>query len=252
MRKLLLYLLISLLALSQSTCGAKVVRYSIKVIKEYPHSSSAYTQGLFFHDTKLCESSGGYGTSSFRKLDPVTCAELFRLDFNSKYFLEGSAVLDGKLYILTWRENFVFVYDFMSMKQLPGISYPREGWGLTTDGQSLIASDGSSTLYFMDKDLRQKRNVTVTMGGEKVPLLNELEWIDGRIWANVYTTEKILIINPSDGVVEGIIDCSGLLPDYLRTSETDVLNGIAQDPSDGAIYLTGKNWPAMFRIELTR
>ena len=130
--------------------------------------------------------------------------------------------------------------------------YPREGWGLTTDGKHLIASDGSSSIYFMDEKFDVKRKLNVTLSGRPVRYLNELEWIDGRIWANVYTTDQIVIINPKDGVVEGIVDCTGLLPRKLRSIETDVLNGIAYNPEDGKIYLTGKNWPRMYEVRLKK
>ena len=128
--------------------------------------------------------------------------------------------------------------------------YPREGWGITTDGKHLIASDGSANLYFMDENFAQKKKVLVTIEGRPVRFLNELEYIDGKIWANVYTSDEIVIINPKDGKIEGVIDCRGLLPKQLRTPDTDVLNGIAYDDEDGKIYLTGKNWPKLYEVKL--
>jgi len=168
---------------------------------------------------------------------------------NRKYFGEGSAILDGELYVLTWTNKVAFRYDAATLEYKSTVGYPREGWGLTTDGKQLIASDGSATLYFLDKDLKLLRKLSVTLNGRPVRYLNELEWIEGKIWANVYTTDSIVIINPSSGKVEGLVDCAGLLPARLHTRETDVLNGIARD-AEGHIYLTGKNWPRLYRVEL--
>ena len=170
---------------------------------------------------------------------------------NKKYFGEGSVILDGTLYVLTWTNKVAFRYDPATLTYQSTVSYPREGWGLTTDGKQLIASDGSATLYFLDKDMKVQRRQPVTLNGRPVRNLNEMEWIDGRIWANLYTTDSIVIINPDNGKVEGLIDCKGLLPAKLRTADTDVLNGIAID-SVGHIYLTGKNWPRMYMIELVK
>ena len=143
-----------------------------------------------------------------------------------------------------------FIYDAQTLKYEKTCAYPREGWGLTTDGRQLIASDGSARLYFMDAGLKVQRTLNVTMDGRPVRLLNELEWIDGKIWANVYTTDMIVIINPQSGAVEGVVDCTGLLPEKLRRHDTDVLNGIAV--LDGRIFLTGKNWPKLYEIELIK
>ena len=168
--------------------------------------------------------------------------------FNKKYFCEGSVILGDKLYLLTWTNKQAFIYDAATFRYLKTYSYPRQGWGLTTDGTSLIASDGSAKLYFMTPEFQLQRTVEVRMNGKSIRLLNELEWIDGNIWANVYTTDIILIINPQDGQVEGIVHGKGLLPDTLRTADTDVLNGIACH--DGRIFLTGKNWPRLYEIRL--
>ena len=237
------------LFLCLAACSAPAPRqYGVKVVREYPHDREAYTQGLFFDGGVLYESTGQTGHSSFRKVDYASGKVLRKLDFSRKYFGEGSVFFDGKMYMLTWTNRVAFIYDAATLKHIRTCSYPREGWGLTTDGKSLIASDGSGNLYFMDGDLQTKRTVKVTMDGRNVRYLNELEYIDGKIWANVYTTDIILIINPSNGVVEGVVDCSGLLPDRLRDRNTDVLNGIAV--LDGRIFLTGKNWPRLYEIQL--
>ena len=231
------------------SCSAKVERYKIEVVNAYPHDTGSYTQGLFWHDGSLYESTGLNGKSTFRKVDLQSGKALTKLPFNKKYFVEGSVILGDKLYILTWTNKVIFIYDATTLEYRSTYSYPREGWGLTTDGKSLISSDGSSRIYFLTPELKFERSINVTLNGRAVRYLNELEWIDGRIWANVYTSDTIVIINPDTGIVEATVDCDGLLPERLRTSDTDVLNGIAVD-SEGRIFLTGKNWPELYEVKL--
>lgn len=231
------------------SCSAKVERYKIEVVNAYPHDTGSYTQGLFWHDGSLYESTGLNGKSTFRKVDLQSGKALTKLPFNKKYFVEGSVILGDKVYILTWTNKVIFIYDADTLEYRSTYSYPREGWGLTTDGKSLISSDGSSRIYFLTPELKFERSINVTLNGRAVRYLNELEWIDGRIWANVYTTDTIVIINPDTGIVEATVDCEGLLPERLRTSDTDVLNGIAVD-SEGRIFLTGKNWPELYEVKL--
>ena len=247
MRKLICILLFALVL--TPVCRSKApVNYKLRVVGEYNHDVKAYTQGLFFDGGVLYESTGQWGESSFRKVDLASGKVLERLQFGRKYFVEGSVMLGGELFVLTWTNKVAFVYGAGDLKYRKTYSYPREGWGLTTDGRSLIASDGSSKLYFMDTHFALERSVNVTMNGRPVRYLNELEWIDGKVWANIYMTDVIVIINPSDGVVEAVINCEGLLPDSLRKADTDVLNGIAC--LDGRIFLTGKNWPRMYEVKL--
>lgn len=244
-------LVIIVLSLLASSCvNAKVRQYKAQVVAEYPHDRTSYTQGLFFYDGQMYESTGLNGKSTFRKVDIRTGKALYRLNFDRRYFLEGSVEKDGNIYMLTWQNNVAFVYDAKTLKYKKSYSYPREGWGLTTDGKSLIASDGSANLYFLDDDFRTARKVTVRLNGRPVNDLNELEYIDGKIWANVYLTDLIVIVNPADGNVEATVDCSGLLPSRLRYDDTDVLNGIAYNPQNGKIYLTGKNWCRLYEIKL--
>lgn len=237
-------------ALAPVRCGAQLKSYRVEVVREYPHDIASYTQGLFFHDGQMYESTGVAGESTFRKVDMQTGEPLRKLEFADKYFVEGSVVLGDDLYILTWHNKVAFVYDINTLEYKSTWSYPREGWGLTTDGNSLIASDGSAVLYFMTPEFKPERQITVRLNGRPMRFLNELEYIDGKIWANVYTTDMILIIDPEDGKVEAVIDCSGLLPEKLRRPDTDVLNGIAYNPSDGKLYLTGKNWPRMYEVRI--
>lgn len=248
-KRLLLVLFVS--AAFAMDCIAKVpVQYKLQVVKEYPHETDAYTQGLFFDGDQLYESTGQYGESTFRKVDLATGKALKTLKFGRKYFAEGSVMLDGNLYILTWTNKVAFVYGASDLEYKKTYSYPREGWGLTTDGKSLIASDGSSKLYFLSPEYALQRSVNVTMNGRPVRYLNELEWIDGKIWANVYLTDVIVIIDPDTGVVDGVVNCEGLLPRKLRTSSTDVLNGIAC--CNGRIFLTGKYWPRLYEVKLIK
>ena len=233
-----------------SCAEAEVKEYKVEIVAEYPHDVEAYTQGLFFHDGQMYESTGLHGKSTLRKVDFTTGEAVQKIGFNEKYFIEGSVVMGDNLYVLTWETRMAFIYDAETMEFKTSWKYPREGWGITTDGKKLIASDGSYTLYFMDENFKVERKVVVKHEERPVRWLNELEYIDGKIWANVYTSDEIVIINPKDGTVEGVVDCRGLLPDSLRTPATDVLNGIAYDPMTKKIYLTGKNWPKLYEIKL--
>ena len=249
MRTLLLYVVAMCLMLC-SCSGSEVKRYKLEVVAEYPHDVTSYTQGLFFNEGRLYESTGLNGKSTFRAVDLQTGKALKRFDFDKKYFVEGSVMFDGNLYIMTWENRVIFIYDAETLEYKSTHRYARQGWGITTDGNQLIASDGTANLFFMDGDLKLDRKVQVKMGDRPVKWLNELEYIDGSVWANVYTSDEIVMINPRTGKVEGVIDCSGLLPRKLRTDTTDVLNGIAFNPQDGKIYLTGKNWPRLYEVRL--
>jgi len=248
MRKL--FPALCILVVIAAGCQAKTKRYKIEVVNQYPHDVTSYTQGLFFVGDTLYESTGQWGESTFRIVDLQSGNALRKLDFNEKYFVEGSVIFKDKLYILTWTNKVVFVYDPVTLEYQSTLSYPREGWGLTTDGESLIASDGSSKIFFMDENLKVSRTIDVRVDGRPVRYLNELEYIDGKIWANVYTTDTIVIIDPANGKVESMVDCTGLLPRQLRTKDTDVLNGIAYEQSTGKIYLTGKYWKRMYEVKL--
>jgi len=241
----------ALAALSLCSCAsAKVRQYKVQVVKEYTHDETSYTQGLFFLGGEMIETTGQYGESTLRRVDISTGKAKQKFNFDRKYFLEGSVALGGNIYILTWTNKVAFVYDAKTFKYKATKSYPREGWGLTTDGKSLIASDGSSRIYFLDENFHQQKVLNVKLNGRSLNMLNELEWIDGKIWANVYMTDMIVVINPSDGVVEATIDCTGLLPRHLRDENTDVLNGIAYNPETKQTFITGKNWKRLYEVKL--
>lgn len=217
------------------------------------HDPSAYTQGLFIHDGMLYESTGQYGESSLRRVDLSSGEVLKRVSFPGDYFVEGSCYLDGRIYVLTWHEECCFVYDCENMEEIGRLSYKGEGWGLTTDGKELIMSDGSSVLRFRDPlSFVETRSVTVTFNGRPVGYLNELEYINGEIWANVYGTDIIVIVDPSTGNVTGRVDCTALLDPQYRGRNVDVLNGIAYDPSSESLYLTGKYWPKLYKISVSK
>ena len=245
------YIFVALLLLPLLGCAQKVKEYKLQVLETLPHDQGAYTQGLFFYNGELYESCGQYGSSSFRKADLKTGKDLRRLNFDGRYFVEGSCVHDGLLYILTWREHKCFVYDINTFKYLGELYNPREGWGLTSNGKDLILSDGSSKIYFLDPQTFAVRGTKeVKMNGKPVTLLNELEYINGEIWANVYVQDYIVIIDPETGTVKGKIDCRGLLPSSLKKPTTDVLNGIALNTATGDLYLTGKYWPTMYKVKI--
>ncbi len=228
-------------------------QYTYSVVQTYPHDTRAYTQGLLFDDGFLYESTGLKGESSLRKVDIKTGESVQVTGLPAEMFGEGLAAVDDKLIQVTWQNQTAFVYRKSTFKLLTRLNYAiREGWGLTYDGKHLLMTDGSATVYFLDKDyLTEVRRVEVCDNKGPVRLLNELEYINGELWANVYQTEYILRIDPATGAVLGRIDMKGLLkPDDFK-SDTDVLNGIAYDEKTGKIYVTGKNWPKLFEIRVT-
>ena len=233
--------------------AAPVVYYDYEIKTVFPHATTSYTQGLFFADGLLWEGTGQEGKSLVQRIDLETGrTELFaRLPDDE--FGEGIALLDGKIYQLTWQSNTVHVYDAATGAPLKRMRYAGEGWGLTTDGRKLYMSNGSEHIYTVDPDtFRREKSVTVTLEGRPIRFLNELEWIDGKIWANVYTTDQIVIVDPATGRVEGVVDLTGLLPVEDVTSETDVLNGIAYDEAGRRLLVTGKNWNKLFEIEIRK
>ena len=224
---------------------------SITVLAKYPHDPAAFTQGLLYADGLFYESAGLYGQSTLRKVDPETGAVLLEKRLDAQYFAEGLALLEGKLYQLTWKENTGFIYDPQDFRQLGTFSYPTEGWGLTTDGSSLILSDGSATLYFLDpQTLQTTRALQVSLDGAPLDRLNELEYIRGEIYANIWYKDLIARIDPASGEVVGVIDCGSLRDGEGAPAPNDVLNGIAYDARGDRLYLTGKKWPWVYEVSL--
>lgn len=227
--------------------------YTYQVVAEYPHSRTSYTQGLQFIDGELWEGTGEYGESKLLRTDLTTGKALKSKNLPKNEFGEGITVLGDKIYQLTWLNGTMHVYERESLKPIAHHTYNGEGWGLTSDGTKLYMSDGTSNIRILNPDnCKVERYIGVTLNGESVQYLNELEWIDGKIWANVYTTDNIVIINPKNGVVEGVIDLGGILPAKERDNSTDVLNGIAYDAATKRIFVTGKNWSKLFEIKLIR
>jgi glutamine cyclotransferase len=223
-----------------------------EVIARFPHDTSAYTQGLLYHDGVLYESTGRYGLSELRRVEVETGRVLQRVRLAPERFGEGLALLDGRLFQLTWESGVGYVYDVETLALLDSFHYSGEGWGLTTDGKSLIMSDGSDTLRFLDPHTFQTvRTLAVHDDGSPLEDINELEYVGGVIYANVYRTDWIVRIDPESGRVLGWTNMRGLLPERERTPNTDVLNGIAYDSVGDRLFVTGKLWPTLFHVRLT-
>jgi glutaminyl-peptide cyclotransferase len=227
---------------------------SYKVVATFPHDTSSFTQGLVFaSDGQLYESTGLEGESTLRRVDIATGQTLQKIDVPSQYFAEGLAMVGDELLQLTWRHKLGFVYDRKTFKQKRTFSYKTEGWGIAYDGTSnLVMSDGSDTLTFLDpKSLAVAKTLRVMDAGRPVSNLNELEWIEGEIWANIWMTDRIARISPRTGEVNAWIDLSSLYPASQRMPPADVMNGIAYDKATRRIYITGKKWPRLYQITVS-
>lgn len=226
---------------------------SYKVIATFPHDTSAFTQGLVFADGQIYESTGLNGESSLRRVDVATGKTLQRIDVPKEYFAEGLALVGDELLQLTWQHKLGFVYDRKTFKQKRTFSYTTEGWGIAYDGASrLVMSDGTDTLTFLDpKTFAPLKRMRVQDAGRWVPHLNELEWIEGEIWANVWQTDRIARISPNTGDVNAWIDFSALFPRAERVPPADELNGIAYDSATRRIFITGKKWPRLYQITVS-
>jgi glutamine cyclotransferase len=231
----------------------EIPTYSYKIKNTWPHDKRAYTQGLIFHDGILWESTGQYGASSLRKVELKTGKVIKQITVPRNFFAEGMTVFHNKVFQLTWQEQKGFIYDPATFEKQGEFTYTGEGWGLTHDGQSLIMSDGTNQIRFLDPaTLRTTRTISVADRGQPVDQLNELEYIDGEIYANVYMTDRIARIEPKTGKIIGWIDLSGLLAVKDRTGGEDVLNGIAYDEAGKRLFVTGKMWPKLFEIEIVK
>ncbi|TAM58040.1 MAG: glutaminyl-peptide cyclotransferase [Rhodanobacter sp.] len=242
------------LLLCTAAARAAVPVYGYKVVHVYPHAASAYTEGLFYKDGYLYESTGQNGASTVRKVALQTGAVLQQYNLPPQYFGEGIVDWKNHLVQLTWQSQTGFVYDLASFKLQRTFSYPGEGWALTRDSKHLYMSDGSSMLRILDpQTLAATGRIRVTADGVPVTRLNELEWVKGQIYANIWLTNRIARINPASGHVTGWIDLSGLLDvNRLPDPGNDVLNGIAYDATHDRLFVTGKRWPKLFEIRLVK
>lgn len=229
--------------------GIPIYRY--EVIASYPHDTSAFTQGLLFEDGVLYESTGRHGQSSLRKVDLKTGEVLKIRNLDNTHFGEGAAIVGNKIIQITWRSRKGLVYDKNTFDLLQTFTYPGEGWGLTYDGRNLIMSDGTAVLRYLDS-ATFKETGTLEVYDESGPVqsLNELEYVEGEIFANLWGSDRIARIDPETGRVKGWIDLSGLLPEKDRKGGEDVLNGIAYDPGGKRLFVTGKLWPKLYEIRI--
>lgn len=233
--------------------NAVVQNFGFEIVNIWPHDPSAFTQGLVFLDGKMIESTGQVGRSSLRNVEIQTGRILKKIDVPPPYFAEGITLLDNKIYQLTWEQQLGFIYDAQSFEKLGEFKYDGEGWGLTTDGRSLILSDGSNRIRFIDPDSFQVTK-TIAVMDAKVPVrdLNELEFVNGEIYANIWHDDRIAVVNPQTGRVTAWIDLAGLLqPGDVEDPEA-VLNGIAYDQSTERLFVTGKLWPKLFELKIKR
>ncbi len=250
LRTILLLLMTGLV----SGCGPaalsaeQVPEVSWELIADYPHDPQAFTQGLLYHQGALYESTGEYGESTVRKVELESGRVLQRHELEDEFFAEGLALFKDRLYQLTWREGRLLIYDVETLEPQGSKGYWTEGWGLSTDGEMFIMSDGTSHLSFRDpKTFEEVRKVQVTLEGRSVDKLNELEFIDDKIWANVWEKDYLLRIDPKTGRVEAMLDLSKLSQKHRKAG---VLNGIAWDPQEKLLYVTGKNWPRLYALRL--
>ena len=222
---------------------------SVEQVRSYPHDSTAFTQGLVWRGGRLYESTGRYGESTLRLVELETGRVLQRAELGQQYFAEGLAAVGDSLYQLTWKEGVAFIWDPGTLRQIAQVSYNGEGWGLTSDGRRLIVSDGSSYLTFVDPVTFQvDTTLRVTDAGRPVDQLNELEWVKGEVWANVWHTQRIARIDPRTGRVKGWLDFTPLIPPV--SDPEAVLNGIAYDPDADRLLVTGKLWPRLYEIRV--
>ncbi len=231
----------------------KARQYGYTVVKAYPHDTGAFTEGLFWRDGFLYESTGLEGRSSIRKVTLETGVPEQERMIDSRYFGEGIIDWKGQLIELTWKDQVGFIYDIATFEKVGEFSYPGEGWALTRDDNRLIMSDGTAFLQFLDPEtLTETGRIQVTDDGVPVDNLNELEWVKGEVFANIWQTDRIARIDPKTGHVTGWIDLSGLLSEADRAAgRVDVLNGVAYDAATDRLFVTGKLWPKLFEIRLT-
>lgn len=223
------------------------------IVNVFPHDTAYFTQGLIWHNNTLYEGTGLYAQSHLMKMDLQTGKALQKLSLDPKFFGEGITILNNKIYQLTWEEKKAFVYDLATFKKIGEFNWPMEGWGLTHNGSQLIISTGNSNLYFVNPEtFAIERTLGVYDNNGYLANLNELEYVDGKVYANVWNDDRIVRIDPQTGLVEARIDLTGIL---LKTNQPiygnkDVLNGIAYNPDTKSFYVTGKKWPALYEIKI--
>lgn len=222
-----------------------------KIVNTYPHDINAYTQGFEFYNEVLLEGTGQYKESTLRKTDYKTGKVTEQIKLDDKYFGEGITVLKDKIYQLTWKEKTGFVYDAKTFKLEKTFSFETEGWGITNDGEKLYMSDGTEKIYIINPETFKVEDfINVYTNGAKIEAVNEMEWINGRIWTNIYQKDAIAVINPKTGAVENVINCSELRSKVTQHPELDAFNGIAFNPITKTYFVTGKNWDKTFEIKI--
>ena len=234
-----------------SNVEPKLLKY--KIVNTYPHDTKAFTEGLEFHDGVLFESTGQKADSYFRSVDYKTGKVIQQVDLPKEYFGEGITFINGKLFQLTWQEKTGFIYDAKTLKLEKTFKYDKdiEGWGMTHDDKYIYRSDGTEKIWKMDPETQKMIDyINVYSGTSKIKVLNELELIDGKFYANVWQKDAIAVVNPTSGAVEGILDMSGLRK-FIKHPEAEVLNGIAYNPATKTIFVTGKYWEKMFEITVS-
>jgi len=253
-RFLLLFSVLAFLSTPIASLAAEVIpNRGFKVLRTLPHDPAAFTQGLVFHDGHLYESIGQYEKSELRKTDWETGKVIQSYSLAANLFGEGIALQGNRIHQLTWLSRYCLIFDRDTLKpsRFIPITHSSQGWGLTWDGRSLIASDGSDKLYFLDpEDLSLHRSLKVTVAGRPLSFLNELEMFEGRILANIWQDTRIAEISPLSGRVTAWIECARLVPEHLRGHHELVLNGIARGPKKNQLFLTGKQWPVLYLVEL--
>ncbi|TBW28716.1 glutaminyl-peptide cyclotransferase [Gramella sp. KN1008] len=231
------------------------VVYTYEILNSFPHDISSYTQGLEFHDGVLYESAGQYGESKLRKLELETGEVLNEIQLDDQYFAEGLTILNGNIYQLTWREDTGFIYDLEDFQKKGSFGYnqSKEGWGLCNNGEKIFKSDGTEKIWILDPEtLAEQSYIQPTHHKSISTKLNELEWVNGKIYANTYQKDGVAIINPENGAIEGLINFSGLRDKVTQHNELDVLNGIAYNSETGKLYVTGKNWDKIFEVKIVK
>ena len=243
--------LLAVVMCSQVPCEEEIPVYGYEVVNVYPHDPEAFTQGLVFQDGVLYEGTGRYGKSELRRIDLVNGKVTGRVKLPGRFFGEGIAIVDGEIVQLTWKSGTGFVYDSKELSVLRTFRYSSEGWGITYDRTRLIMSDGTSTLRFLNAmSMKRESSLEVSAAGRMIKGLNELEFVKGSIYANVWRTWRIAIISPRTGEVSAWIDLQGILNEEKEEKTSGVLNGISYDSEGERLFVTGKNWPKLFEIKV--